>query len=806
MPIPHVLRIPLMLTIAATCLPAADFYVSPDGRDSNPGRTRTAPFKSFSAAQQAARKLAGREPVTVIFADGIYYLPETVTFTDADSGTAKAPVLYRALNEGKAVISGGLELRNLAWKPYRDGIMQSSLPAGFTTDQLFVNGRLQLMARYPNFDPAVHIFDGYSTDAFSKERASRWTGPAGGFIHAMHTHLWGDYHYLITGKDASGEVTYVGGWQNNRQMGMHKTYRFVENIFEELDSPGEWFLNVKTSTLYFYPPAGLNLDTAKIEGVRLRHLVEFNGTEKAPVRFVTLRGFAFNHAARTFMDNKEPLLRSDWTTYRGGAIFFNGAEDCALEDATLERLGGNGVYVNNYNRRVAIRGTLIREIGAGGFTFTGDPAAARSPLFEYNQVQKLEAIDLTPGPKTNNYPADCLVENCLITRTSEVEKQTAPIQIEMSQSITVRHCSIYDVPRAGINIGSGCWGGHIIEGCDVFDTVRETGDHGSFNSWGRDRFWRPDIKETNQWIDKVPQLALLDVVKPITLRNNRWRCDHGWDIDLDDGSSNYRIYNNLLLHGGLKLREGFNRVVENNIMVDNGLSPHVWYDAGGDIFRRNIVFRGNYSEARMFKNKPWGAEMDHNLVHQPGRTTPTPATGLQRQSRRDEHSIIADAQFIQPTAGDFRVKESSPALALGFQNFPQDNFGVQKPALKAIARTPLIGEQTAKVAGRDASARNWFSAKVRNIVGESEMSAFGTPGETGVLVLVVPADSALARAGLRKDDVILSLGDQPVETLADLLSLSALFKPGATITLGIIRTQKAATLTLPIPDPGVSGK
>jgi hypothetical protein len=59
----------------------------------------------------------------------------------------------------------------------------------------------------------------------------------------------------------------------------------------------------------------------------------------------------------------------------------------------------------------------------------------------------------------------------------------------MAQDITVRHCSIYDVPRAGINIGDGCWGGHVIEFCDIFDTVKETGDHGSFNSWGRDRYW-----------------------------------------------------------------------------------------------------------------------------------------------------------------------------------------------------------------------------------------------------------------------------------------------------------------------------
>ena len=58
------------------------------------------------------------------------------------------------------------------------------------------------------------------------------------------------------------------------------------------------------------------------------------------------------------------------------------------------------------------------------------------------------------------------------------------------------------------------------------------------------------------------------------LRNNRWRCDHGWDIDLDDGSSNYIITNNFCLHGGIKNREGFRRVVENNIMVGAGFDPH----------------------------------------------------------------------------------------------------------------------------------------------------------------------------------------------------------------------------------------
>ncbi len=82
--------------------------------------------------------------------------------------------------------------------------------------------------------------------------------------------------------------------------------------------------------------------------------------------------------------------------------------------------------------------------------------------------------------------------------------------------------------------------------------------------------------------------------------------------------------------------------------------------------------------------------MDFNLVQNYGAATNAPATRLQQQSGRDEHSIVADAQFVDPAHGDYRVKDGSPALALGFVNFPMDQFGVQKPELKAIARTPVL--------------------------------------------------------------------------------------------------------------------
>ncbi len=67
-----------------------------------------------------------------------------------------------------------------------------------------------------------------------------------------------------------------------------------------------------------------------------------------------------------------------------------------------------------------MRGCQIAKAGASGVCFVGDPQAARNPLFNYSQVNKLEDLDRTPGPRTKNYPADCIVDNCLIYLLSKL--------------------------------------------------------------------------------------------------------------------------------------------------------------------------------------------------------------------------------------------------------------------------------------------------------------------------------------------------------------------------------------------------
>ena len=727
------------------------------------GKTAT-----IAEAQKQAR--ASEEKV-VIVREGTYYLPDTLVFTAEDNGTE-----YRAAEGEKVIISGGIKL-DLKWEPYKDGIMQAKTPAGLSIDQLFINGKCQIMARYPDFNPDIRPFNGFAADSFSKERAAGWADPAGGFIHAMHRAHWGGYSYQITGKNEKGEVTYIGGWQNNRQMGMHGEHRFVENIFEELNAPGEWYHNPKTGTLYCFPPKDTDLQSATVEAVRLRCLVEFNGA-----RNVKLSGFVLRHAARTFMDVKEPLLRSDWTIYRGGAVLFNNSEDCAVQDCEFDQMGGNAVFVNSYNRRISISGCDIHDTGASAVAFVGSPDAVRNPLFEYNQRQDYRNIDKTPGPKTDNYPADCVVEDCLIRHFGVVEKQATGVEISMSMGITIRHCSIYDASRAGINISEGTFGGHVIEFCDVFDTVRETGDHGSFNSWGRDRFWGLQ----NAPADELPKLALLDIAKPNVIRNSRWRCDHGWDVDLDDGSSNYEIYNNLFLNGGLKLREGFHRKVWNNIAVNNSLHPHVWYGNSGDVVTNNI-WMGAYRPAGGMPKGKWGDQIDFNLF--------TTSDGDRQRfagNDCDANSIVGDPMFMDPESGDYRVKDGSPALKIGFRNFPMDKFGVLKPSLRKIARVPVLPplrQPKAPAKQGTASTRYWQGAVVKDLEGE-EFSAFGVTKDSGGVQILEGTVG-----GIKVGDLIQSVNGKPVKNFKDLLRCQNA-AGGEPLNIGIVRGQQPQAVTV----------
>ncbi|MEP7106766.1 MAG: right-handed parallel beta-helix repeat-containing protein [Ferruginibacter sp.] len=650
-------------------------FVAPNGDDNNPG-TLLSPFKTLNRALGKVAAANGNK-VSVYLRAGKYEPAKTIEITPALLNNHSLEIA--GYNNEIVVISGAVKFTP-QWRPYKGKTVQASIDKGLTIDQLFCNGKLLHMARYPNFDINAPFLNGSASDAISPQRVKNWLDPTGGYVHALHQAEWGDFHYRITGKDNNDSLLLEGGWQNNRPAPMHSEHRFVENIFEELDAPGEWFYNTASGILYLYPPDELNYKTAFFERSVLDDIIRIKGSEQQPVENVAINGITFSGTNRTFMLTKEPLLRSDWTIYRGGALLTEGAKNINIGNCIFSDLGGHGIFVSRFNRNITIEHNYIHDIGGNGIAFVGDPSAVRSPSFRYEAFVPIDKIDKTPGPKTGNYPAECRAFDNLVQNIGTIEKQVAGVQLSMAMDITVSHNTIHNVPRSGINIGDGCWGGHMIEFNDVFNTVLETGDHGAFNSWGRDRFWLPDINDVNTLVKKYPLLPLLDVIKPITLRNNRFYCAHGWDIDLDDGSTNYHIYNNLCLNGGLKLREGFYRVVENNIIVNNTFHPHVWYAKSMDVFAHNIVTTDYAPVGMTF----WGKQVDSNFFIQ------NTALIAAQENKTDLHSIQGNPEFVNDAAGNFTVKPTSKTLTIGFKNFPINEFGVISSFLKQKALRPSI--------------------------------------------------------------------------------------------------------------------
>jgi len=621
-----------------------------------------------------------------------------------------------------------------------------------------------------------------------------------------------------------------GGWQNNRVREPHEEYRMAENVLEELDAPGEWYFEQDEQWLYYYPAEEINMGAGPVvEAVfELPHLIEIcgdtqsptpkmtikepgNGMDeitietpvtKKPVHNIHIKGIRFTGTARTFMETKEPLLRSDWTIYRGGAVHLRGTEDISITGCHFDQVGGNGVFVDGYNRRTLIKTCLFDRNGASGINFVGSRAAVRDPIFNYIQPPPpLETIDTEKGPKTDEYPADCVVEDCLMSYCGRVEKQPAGVNIAMASRITVRHNTIHHTPRAGINICTGTWGGHIIEWNECFDTVLETHDHGTFNSWGRDRFWfratprgPRDGDAMKKYLEKHPDIMLWDAYQTVILRNNRMQCDHGWSIDLDDGSTNYEIYNNICINGGLKNREGYYRKVYSNIILRGPFTCNVPYPKPTfDVFERNILVGGNY---RSSVPELWGGVRDYNLFHNPGYDKPKPATAIQAVTLDDAHSIVADARFVDPENGDFPVKEDSPALELGFRNFPMTGFGVSSSHLKELAPEPAITMPGRFYDNKGRISRNavFMGAEVDDLNTDDEITAYGAPSKSGVILVDVPPGSAMGEFGFENDDVILEINGRKVPNQR---TLRGLLRGKGDYKVLIVRDQKEQTIQTP---------
>ena len=159
---------------------------------------------------------------------------------------------------------------DLKWTPYKNGIMQAKVPAGFDTDQLFVNGQRQSHGPLSQLRPQGRA-SSTATAADAHRPGARDTlgRPAGGFIHAMHPAEWGGYALSASpARTPTATLTYEGGWQNNRRAAHAPPVSASWRTSSRNSTPPANGSSItRPRTLYFYPPPGVDLAKATVEGV-----------------------------------------------------------------------------------------------------------------------------------------------------------------------------------------------------------------------------------------------------------------------------------------------------------------------------------------------------------------------------------------------------------------------------------------------------------------------------------------------------------------------------------------------------------
>ncbi|MFF2275686.1 OmpL47-type beta-barrel domain-containing protein [Agromyces sp. NPDC058126] len=832
-----------------TALPAhaaepVTVHVAPDGDDAASGDSVESSVKSLARAQELVRDaLPAGAPITVLLAEGEYSLDDTLALTNADSGDAAAPVRWVGAGDG-ATLNGGRTLSG-EWTPTGadSSIMVTDVPAGIDFDELFVDDARQVMARYPNWDDSAKRLEGTTTMATLNSRSSSWSKPTTGYVRAMHCHDWGSVSFTIEGRSADTlQLEFVG--DNNRPqdcgsgLPMNSGAVMVENIREELDAANEWFLDRDTNKLYLKPAAGVDLASATVEVGELDELVTLTGTSPSdPIHDIEFENLAFERTHRTLFDNTfESLSRGDWSVVRKGAATVKNSRSVSFTGTSFTDLGGNAIFLDGYNSGTEITASRFENNGATDVHVVGSPSAVRDYAGNYFTTPRI--TDLAAGPKTEDYPRDVLIEGNVMRNNGRYEKQTSSVNISMALDVTVRGNSLSDSPRACLNFSDTTWGGHLVQDNDIFDCVRETGDNGSINAWGRSRFWKTgaannafaSLADGVEFMgntggaltaEQAREMMKLDTIEPITIDHNRFWHDGDWAIDLDDGSSNFVMTNNVLLKGGVKLRDGFDRTLRNNLILDGSTYEQVSYMPGGDEIDRNITLgrvpydnvlndptRAQYA---IGKNLFWNAGAAIDIRPRGGvaeklsvdGTTLNTATSWYAAGL-DRDSVVGNPLFTSTDpAGeyDFTVGGSSPALALGYENIPMTGFGAPGGALPpaAVLPTGTTGPDPVELARRKYVERLW-GGSIANITTTAEQSSYAISDFKGVKFVAVPDGSIAAAAGLRTDDLVRTInGTAITEQRNSFWQAYNALPAGEAITLGVRRASTDVTIALTKP-------
>ncbi len=372
------------------------FFVSPKGKDSNPG-TIEKPFATLEKAKQAIRKRKATNndnaAVIVYLREGEYFLDSTFVLYAEDSGSPGAAVVYSSYPGEKASLIGGEKITG--WKKLNEQgpeitatakgkLWVADIPKGWLFHYLFVNGKMTIRSQsdhryWRQWDKDHHqgVPDANGQlISFSNKEQLKYL-PSNGDAEMVCIMA----QYGIMGNGVIRNVDTAAGtlrW-NSRQVNIRgsrdeheRGYRF-ENALCFIDKPGEWAVNSKTGKLYYYPNDNENLNTATVIAPRLYELIRLEGDEKtnAFVHDVEIKNLELKYTDRLPEDKwSYTTLMRQWENI-DAAIYLTGVKKCSITGNKILHSGAYGITLNHYCQQNKIEGNEIGFTGSGGVFLEG---------------------------------------------------------------------------------------------------------------------------------------------------------------------------------------------------------------------------------------------------------------------------------------------------------------------------------------------------------------------------------------------------------------------------------------------------
>jgi hypothetical protein len=713
-------------------------YVSPQGNDSWSGRSPATqapngPFATLTRAQAAVRALlaASKAPegVTVWVRGGTYELSQPLVLGPEDSGTPKAPVVYRAYDKEQPRLVGSVKITG--WQPWQGKILQVDLKGTSLEKvpfrQLFFGDKRQVMARYPNLDPTdphfgqwayvlaadpdpthqqhsvsdniAQVKDHFTATSDVIKPTWQQVDKAEVCIHPAYGWAW-NIVPLKSADAASGILTLRGNVSYGLMVGDRY---FVQNLLAELDAPGEWYLDRATSRLYFFPP--VDISQGEVRAPLTQALIQMQRA-----RCVTVRGFIIEQCdgdAVTLKDCESCVIGQSVIRNTGKwAVVISAGHHTGASGNDIYETGSGGVDVSGGDRKTLERGenyatnNYIHHVAVFERTYhTGVNINGVGNLCSHNLIHDCYHQAILMGGNDN------IVEYNIVHHTNLGSEDTGGLYMS-SRDYTQRgsiirynvfhHCGGFGKDNSWSPVRDGkvtfhypgfTWGIYLDApevGMTVFGNVLyDVPVCGMFNHEGRDNNW-----ENNIIID-APGFQISSGNYP----------------DLDEQSYSYIK--------ALRDKGGYDAYRQHYPELDTYTDdPATRHTCAPGQFARNILYYtpnpGKYNTERRASwngQLVWtfrgsqasfdGFRFDNNCVYGPAGLTlkfsltrvPDKSGMLTwdewRQTGQDAHSVVADPLFVDPAHHDYRLKPDSPALKLGFKPIPFDQIGPYKDDLRA---------------------------------------------------------------------------------------------------------------------------